>query len=145
MPEPGAPRFSGQYYEGGLLFIDGMPVMYLGSVVGGERNTSSLTNNFTATKHEANRTYLSDGTGAKVITNVAAYCMGIIVHTALAGTLTITGFLDDAGVAANVVLPIGFVGGWGLGNAAYAASGLTLQKSSATDNGRIVIDWRPAV
>lgn len=115
-------------------------------VVGGERNTSSPTNNYDATKHEANRSTLVAGTAAQNIGTggtTPIYFMGVIVHTALAGTLTIVGFTDTAGAAASVVLPIGFVGAWGVGNAARCETGCTVTKSSAVDDGRIVIDWRP--
>ena len=117
-------------------------------VSGGERNTDSTTNNLTATKHEANGSVLSAGTGTK---NIGAggtqpiYLMGIYISAALVGTLTITGFYaEDGTTAASLVIPIG-ASGWVLapGNARRCEAGCTVAKSSASDDGKILIDWRP--
>lgn len=116
--------------------------------IGGERNTSSTTNNYDATKHECNSSVLSAGTGAKNIGAAGTtpiFLMGIYANAALVGTLTITGFTAEDGVtAANLVIPIG-ASGWLLapGNARRCETGCTVAKSSASDDGKILIDWRP--
>jgi hypothetical protein len=82
-------------------------------VIGGERNTSSLTNNYDAVKHEANSNILQNVATAQNIGTSGTtpiYLMGIQIRTALTGTLTIVGFTDPAGTAKNWVLPIGTVG-----------------------------------
>ena len=71
---------------------------------------------------------------------------GIWIHTALAGTVTVGGFADDAGLAQNFVLPIATPAGLysfprGLINSAGA---LTVQLSSATDQLRVSALWRRA-
>lgn len=117
-------------------------------VIGGERNTVSASNNYDAVKHEANRSTLVNGVTAQNIGSAGTtpiYFMGVIAHTALSGTLTIVGFTDTAGAAASVVLPVGFIGQWGVSNAARCETGCTVTKSSALDDGKIVIDWRPLV
>ena len=61
-----------------------------------------------------------------------------------AGTLTITGFVDPTGAAASLVIPVGAVG-WAIqpGNARRLESGCTMTKSSASDDDKILVDWRP--
>ncbi len=113
----------------------------------GERNSANPSNNYAANKHEANSTMLADGTSAQ---NIGAggttpiYLMGVYIHTALAGTLTITGFVDPTGTAASLVIPVGAVG-WAIqpGNARRLESGCTMTKSSASDDDKILVDWRP--
>lgn len=113
----------------------------------GERNSANPSNNYAANKHEANSTMLADGTSAQ---NIGAggttpiYLMGVYIHTALAGTLTITGFVDPTGAAASLVIPVGAVG-WAIqpGNARRLESGCTMTKSSASDDDKILVDWRP--
>lgn len=109
------------------------------------RNPTSLTNNYDATKHECNGVTLAAGTAVQNIGTGGTepvFLMGIQVNAALVGTLTIVGLLDPTGTPANHVLPIGFVGAWGNGNARRCETGLTVQKSSAADDGKIVIDYR---
>lgn len=119
-------------------------------VIAGERNNSSLTNNYDVTKHECNGSVLSAGTGAKNIGSggtTAIYLMGVYISAALVGTLTITGLTaEDGSTAANLVIPIGAVG-WVLtpGNARRCEAGCTMTKSSASDDTKILVDWRPIV
>lgn len=116
--------------------------------VGGERNTGSIINNYDAVKHECNRTILSAGITAKSIAvgNPAIYLMGVHVHAALSGTLTVAGlFAEDGTTAASYVLPVGFVGHYGFANAVrfeVAGGGCIMTKSSALDDGKISVDWR---
>lgn len=113
--------------------------------IGGERNTSSTTNNYDATKHECNSTILNTQITAQAISAGApAFLMGIHIHTALAGTLTIAGLTNLAGTATDWVLPIGAVGTiLSSGNARRCETALSATLSSATDYGRVMIDWRP--
>lgn len=117
-------------------------------IIGGERNTSAQTNNYDATKHECNSSVLSAGTGAKNIGTggtTPIFIMGVYSSAALVGTLTITGFTaEDGTTAANLVIPVGATG-WILqpGNARRCESGCTMTKSSASDDTKILVDWRP--
>jgi hypothetical protein len=116
-------------------------------VIGGERNTSSLTNNYDAVKHEANSNILQNVATAQNIGTggtTPIYLMGIQIRTALTGTLTIVGFTDPAGTAKNWVLPIGTVGQvLPPGNARRLESGCTMTLSVAADGDFVVVDWRP--
>jgi len=125
--------------------VDGAAVTLEVGVSSG-RNPSSLTNNFDAVKHEANSQTLVNGTGAQNIGTggtTPVYLMGVQINAALVGTLTITGFTDTSGAASSHVLPIGFVGSWGFANAKRMETGCTMTKSSASDDGKIIVDWRP--
>jgi hypothetical protein len=70
--------------------------------------------------------------------------MGLYINAALAGTLTITGFTYPAGSSSSFVIPVG-ASGWVLspGSARRMEGGCTMQKSSASDNGKILVEWRP--
>jgi hypothetical protein len=81
---------------------------------------------------------LSAGTGSKSIFGAQpVYLNRVIVNAALVGTLTITGLKDDAGTAANYVVPVGYVGVLDFADSYCAA--LSVQKSSASDDGKIVL------
>ena len=73
--------------------------------------------------------------GASDISAAPAHFAGVWIHTALVGTFTVTCLTDEAGTAANWVLPVGTVG---LLPAPFSRceTSLTVQKSSATDDGR---------
>lgn len=129
---------------------DGNLYLQLAAPLAGERNTDSNTNGYFVTKQECNRSVLSDGTGVKNIGasgTTPVFILGVYIHTALVGTLTITGFTTEDGVtAASVVIPIGAVGQVFVpGNAGRCDAGCTMQKSSASDDDKIVVDWRPIV
>ena len=113
--------------------------------VGGERNTASASNNYDATKHEANATVLNTAITAQAVSGGApAYLMGIQIHTALAGTLTIDGLTNVAGTATPVIYPIGSVGAvLPPGNARRCETSIVATLSSALDYDRVIIDWRP--
>lgn len=112
--------------------------------IGGERNTSSADNNYDATKHECNSTILNTVITAQPVSGGApAYLMGITIHTALTGTLTITGLTNVAGAATDWVIPVGAVGSiLPAGNARICATALIATLSSASDYGLVMIDWR---
>ena len=115
--------------------------------IAGERNPSSLTNNYAATKHECNTAILANVLTAQNVGGIAAlpvFIMGIQIRTALTGTLTIVGFTDTTGAAKNWVLPIGTVGQvLPPGNARRADTGCTMTLSVATDGDFVAVDWRP--
>lgn len=113
----------------------------------GERNSGNPSNNYAVTKHECNAQTLADGTSAQNIGAVGTtpvFLMGLYINAALAGTLTITGFTDPSGSSSSFVIPVG-ASGWVLspGSARRMESGCTMQKSSASDNGKILVEWRP--
>jgi len=116
-------------------------------VIGGERNTTSLTNNYDAVKHEANCNILQNVATAQNIGTggtTPIFLMGIQIRAALTGTLTITGFTDPTGAAKSWVLPIGTVGQvLPPGNARRMESGCTMALSVAADGDFVVVDWRP--
>lgn len=86
---------------------------------------------------------LSAGTGAKTLFTGAARLRRVFVSAALVGTLTITGFKDEAGTNASVVLPIGFVGTMDLDDSLAVNGNFTAQKSSASDDAKVVITYAP--
>lgn len=66
----------------------------------------------------------------------------IVIGTALAGTLTITGFQDSTGTAQSLVLPIATpAGSYDFGDALNEKGALTLTLSSATDANRVMAVW----
>lgn len=113
----------------------------------GLRNPSSATNAYIPTRNEANATVLQT-TAAPVTIGAGAandtHLIGIHIHTALAGTLTIAGLLDDAGAARNYVLPIGTVGHIPFYAALNAAGALQMTLSAAGDAAKCLVEWRPA-
>jgi len=128
--------------------VDGAAQTAEQGIIGGGQNEGSLTNNLTVTKHACNGSVLSAGITAKNIGTSGTtpiYLMGVYISAALIGTLTITGFTAEDGVtAANLVIPIG-ASGWVLlpGDARRCEAGCTMTKSSASDDGKILVDWRP--
>lgn len=78
------------------------------------------------------------GTGASSIFAAATIRLKrIVVNAALVGTLTLVGLKDNAGTTASFVLPVGFVGSVDLDDS--IATAVTLQKSSASDDGKVVV------
>jgi len=120
-----------------------------GTIGGGDNETASgyLGNNLTKTRRPMNRSVLSAGIGVKNIGTggtTPVYLGGVWVNAALVGTLTINGtYAEDGTTLTAIVIPIGFAGFWFLGNDAKMPVGCTVQKSSASDDGKIVIDWTP--
>ncbi len=111
-------------------------------LLAGERNATSATNGYLVNRPEVNGSVVSAGITAKTISAAPAHFAGVWIHTALVGTFTVTCLTDEAGTAANWVLPVGTVG---LLAAPFSRceTSLTVQKSSATDDGRIIVFWRP--
>ena len=115
--------------------------------VGGERNTSSATNNYTVTKNECNATVLST-TAAVTIGGGAAddtYLLGVHIHTALAGTCVIAGFVDESGAAKSYTLPATTVGHVPMYAARNLAGALTVTCGTAGDDDKVMVLWRPRV
>jgi hypothetical protein len=115
--------------------------------IGGERNTTSPTNNYDVVKHECNSNILQNVATAQNIGTggtTPIFLMGIQIRTALTGTLTIVGLTDPAGTAKSWVLPIGTVGQvLPPGNARVMSNGCTMTLSVAADGDFVVVDWRP--
>lgn len=66
----------------------------------------------------------------------------IIIGTALAGTLTITGFQDETGAAKSLVLPIATpAGSYEFGDVLNEKGALTITLSSATDDDDVMVIW----
>lgn len=113
----------------------------------GERNSGNPSNNFAAVKHEANVQVLANGTSAQNIGpggTTPVFLMGVYINAALTGTLTITGFTYPDGSSASFVIPASATG-WVLapGTARRMESGCQMTKSSASDDGKILVEWRP--
>lgn len=121
----------------------------LATAIAGERNTSSSTNSYLIARPEANATILGK-TGAITIGGGAVgdtHLIGIRIHTALVGTLTITGFGDSDGVATSYVMPATSPAGeYNFYGAVNNIGALTMTLSSATDyttNKSVMVLWRP--
>lgn len=113
----------------------------------GNRNPDSVDNNYDATHPELNGSGLLKAvtTLQAVSVGVPAWFSGVVVHTALTGTLTITGLTDIDGTAVNVILPVGFVGTYEAPNGhARCEVALSAQLSLAADaaNGNVFLGWR---
>jgi len=118
----------------------------LNTAIAGERNTSSATNSYLDTRSVANAVLLS-GTSAVTIGASAAandrHLQGIMIGTALAGTLTIAGFEDSDAAAASMILPIGTVAGYlDFHDALNSAGALTMTLSAAGDDNDVMVFWR---
>lgn len=86
------------------------------------------------------RAVLPDGTGVTTLhaAGVKGYLHQLIIVKALTGTLTIVGLNDTAGAPKNWVLPAGTAAGsYVIGH--RFTNGLTMQKSSAADDGLILV------
>lgn len=76
--------------------------------------------------------------------NKAAF-LGLWIHTALVGTVTVSGFADDAGLLAPFVLPVATPAGvYRLPDqgAVNSAGALSVLLGSATDQLRVAALWR---
>lgn len=95
----------------------------------------------------ANVTILSATSAVTINGGVAADTLlrRIIIHTALAGTLTIAGFQDEAASAKSFVFPIGTpAGSYEFGDVLNIKGALTFTLSSATDDDRVMVVWLDA-
>lgn len=118
---------------------------YLSHLIAGETNPDSATNAYLKTRKPANVVLL---TGISAITIGAGaandtHLIGIFIHTALVGTLTIDGFADSGDAAESYIIPIGFVGAVPLDDSINSKGALTMTLSSATDNDVVLVRWRP--
>ena len=82
---------------------------------------------------------VSAGTTSKTISSEPGVLERIVVNAALAGTFTITGLRDEAGNALNYVLPVSLPAGEYEIGAEFLS--LSVQKSSASDDGKILLVW----
>lgn len=114
-------------------------------IIGGGRSEATQANNHTVTRHESNAAILNSVTTIQAVSGgVPASLMGIQIHTALSGTLTITGFTNVAGTATPWVIPSGSVGAVqppGLADRCETALSATL--SDPLDYNKVKISWRP--
>lgn len=121
-------------------------------VIGGERNTSSLTNNYDAVKHECNSNMLANSTSAQNVGTAGTtpiFLMGITIRATTTGTVTIAGLTDVTGAAVNWVIPATTVTGGvpvqalAPGNARRMEAGCTMTCSVGADGPNVLVDWRP--
>ena len=117
----------------------------LATTLAGERNISSATDSYLAVRQEANASIISKTTAVTIGGGVAndTHLMGLMIHTALTGTCTITGFADSDGAAQTYTLPAGSVGYKDLLGATNSAGALTITCSSASDDNLVMVLWRP--
>jgi hypothetical protein len=121
-------------------------------VIGGERNTSSLTNNYDAVKHECNSNMLANSASAQNVGTggtTPIFLMGITIRATTTGTVTIAGLTDVTGAAVNWVIPATTVTS-GVpvqvlppGNARRMENGCTMTCSVGADGPNVLVDWRP--
>lgn len=113
-------------------------------IIGGERNTTSSTNNYDAVHEEVNKTLFNpDATTEQVITNLPCFVYGFMGRTGT-GTLTLRDSATAAGATSDfpaftlaVGTPVMLCGGAGV----RFENGLTAQCGTGTDD--CVIFWRP--
>lgn len=113
--------------------------------IGGERNTSSTTNNYDVIKNECNVTIIAVQTAVTIGGGATddTYLLGLHIHTALTGTCVITGFADSVGSAASFTLPAGTVGHVPFYAARNAAGAFTVTLSNVADASKAAVLWRP--
>ena len=93
-------------------------------------------------REECNGSILDASTAAQAVSGGApAHLQGIIINTALVGTLTISGLTNVTGTVTDIVLaaatPVGFIDFKGV----RCETALIAQLATATDD--VVILWRP--
>lgn len=127
------------------------------STIGGERNTSSGSNNYDAIKNECNVYQLANSGAAQNIGTSGTtpiFLMGISVRASTAGTITINsgaGFTDPTGANVAVTFPIQAVivtdnkphELLSPGLAMRCEAGCTITCSTAADGPNILVAWRP--
>ena len=91
------------------------------------------------------RATIIGATGANVINGGAVsdtLLRRIVIHTALAGTVTIAGFQDEGGNATSFVLPVALpAGSYEFGDILNDKDALSITLSSATDYDRVMVVW----
>lgn len=120
----------------------------LATRIAGERNPSSATGSYLDTRGVTSPVILETEAVAHAVGGSAAandiHLRGVQIHTALTGTLTITGFEDEDGDAKSYVIPAGAVGwqefAWGLNT----KGALTMTLSSVADNSLCAVFYRAA-
>jgi hypothetical protein len=111
----------------------------------GLRNPSSGTNAYLPVRQECNLSIISKTTAVTIGAGAAndTHLMGIYIHTALTGTLAITGFADSDGAAQTFTIPAGAVGEFDFKGAINSAGALGMTASNAGDDNKIAVFWRP--
>ena len=112
----------------------------------GERNADSKTSSYLVIRPESNLSVISKTTAVTIGGGVAndVHLIGITIHTALVGTMVITGFEDSDGTAQSITYPIGTIGDIDFRGAKNAAGALTITASSSSDDNVINVYWREA-
>lgn len=116
--------------------------------VGAVRNPNSATDAYDAVVRVARATVISAQPTAYPIGGSAAAAdvrlVAINIVKALTGTVTITGFKDQAGVAASIVIPAGGVGLYDFGGILNDAGQLTVALNNAADVNNVIVRHWPA-
>lgn len=79
-----------------------------------------------------------------VVTGSQGQCLGVVIKSALVGSLTITGISNTDGSPASWVIPAttsGYVASPGSGK--YWSGGMNYSLSSASDAGKAIVMWVP--
>lgn len=115
-----------------------------GNIIG-LRNPSSSTNAYVVMRQECNLSIISKTAAVTIGAGAAndTHLMGIYIHTALTGTLAITGFADSDGAAQTFTIPAGAVGEFDFKGAINSAGALTMTASNVADDNKIAVLWRP--
>jgi len=113
--------------------------------IAGLRNPSSPTNAYIPVRQECNLSIISKTTAVTIGAGAAndTHLMGLYIHTALTGTLAITGFADSDDTAQTFTIPAGAVGEFDFKGAINSAGALTMTASNAADDNKIAVLWRP--
>lgn len=128
--------------------VSGAANAYEASMGAGDGNEDSYYESYKRIRRQLIPTALLSSTAAQ---NIGAggttpiILGGIFVQTALAGTLTVTGFFDPAGTAVSKIFPVGSVGyllEFGADLQMDAGCAMTLSVAADSNNGNVVVAWR---
>lgn len=117
----------------------------LGSLIAGERNTSSATNGYLVVRNETNLSVISKTSAVTIGAGAAndTHLIGIRILAALTGTCVIAGFADSDGTAQSITIPAASVGDFDFRGAINSAGALTVTCSTAADDNLVCVMWRP--
>ncbi len=112
------------------------------AVVSLSPSTGAISRDVQATKNDAVGVVLQTTTSQVTVSSTPSHLVGIHIHTALTGSLTITGLLDDTGSARNWVIPAGTVGTV-MSGTALLFSTLRYTLSSSSDAAKVLLSHKP--